>query len=116
MTENYPPEGPKIETKMSQNIIKILIVFGHAFCVARGKVVLVVRESGPCSLGREPPPGRRPRGSGRAAKRHGTGPQAPMRAVKDIKHYTNIQNIQYTLYSIQCKVYSVKYRWVESMG
>ena len=39
----------------------------------------------------EPPPGRRPRGSGRGPKRHGTGPQAPMRAVKDIK-YSDIKH------------------------
>ena len=40
----------------------------------------------------------RPRGPRRRPKRHGTGPQAPMRALKDQKKYTIIQVYKYTVY------------------
>ena len=59
------------------------------------------------TLGRQPPPGGAPGALGRGGKRHGTGPQAPMRAVKDQKKYTIIQ--LYKVYSIHYTVYCVKY-------
>ena len=52
-----------------------------------------------------PPPGGAPGALGRGAKRHGTGPQAPMCAVKNQKKYTIIQ--VYKVYSIHYTVYTV---------
>ena len=71
------------------------------------------------SWGRDPPQGGAPGALGRGPTRHGSGPQAPMRAVKDQKKYTITQSIQYTGYSIQgtrakgvyisIQVYSIQY-------
>ena len=74
------------------SFVEIDIAFGHATRAVRHEVALVVW-AGP------PPQGGAPRGPGRGPERHGTGPQAPMHAVKEIKHYTNYTT--YTLYSIQ---------------
>ena len=98
MTENDPQEGPKIDPKTTQNRYQNRLKFR---CENQEGLTRI----GPQTLGASPPPGGAPGALGRGAKRQGTGPQAPMCAVKNQKNYTIIQ--VYKVYSIHYTVYSV---------
>ena len=76
-----PKRDPRSSPKRAKNDIKIDIDFGHATRLVGHEVGVVVWAG-------DPPLGGAPGALGRGPKRHGNGPQALMRAVKDIKHYT----------------------------
>ena len=93
-----PKRDPRSTSKRPKTDIKIDINFDAKTKRAGHGLIFV-------SWGRDPPQGGAPGALGRGPTRHGTGPQAPMRAVKDQKKYTIIQ--VYKVYSIHYTVYSV---------
>ena len=73
-SENDPQEVPKIDPNTTQDRHQNRPKFRCENQEGRPGIDLQ-------TLGRDPPPGRRPRSPGRGPRRHGSGPQAPMRAV-----------------------------------
>ena len=78
------PKRPEIDTK---------IVIDFDVKTKRDRQGLTIR-----LWAENPPQGGAPGALGRGPTRHGTGPQAPMRALKDQKKYTIIQVYKYRVY------------------